>query len=45
MTLFFVLGIFVLVFIDQLTKWLVVLKLKPIQDFPILDGIFHLTYV
>ena len=45
MTIFFILGILTLVFLDQLTKWLVVLKLKPIHDFPIIDKIFHLTYI
>lgn len=45
MNLIFILGILILVFLDQLTKWLVVLKLKPIHDFPIINGIFHLTYV
>ena len=41
----FIFGILVLVSIDQLTKWLVVLKLKPIHDFPLIDNVFHLTYV
>lgn len=45
MTIIFILGILTLVFLDQLTKWLVVLKLKPIHDFPIIDGVFHLNYV
>ncbi len=45
MTILFIAGILSLVFIDQLTKWLVVLKLKPIQDFPIIDKVFHLAYV
>lgn len=45
MSIYFIIGILTLVFVDQLTKWLVVLKLKPIHDFPIIDGVFHLTYV
>ncbi|HHX60735.1 MAG TPA: signal peptidase II [Epulopiscium sp.] len=45
MYIIFILGILTLVFLDQLTKWLVVLKLKPIHDFPIIDQVFHLTYV
>lgn len=45
MTIIFILGILILVFLDQLTKWLVVLKLKPIHDFPLIDKVFHLTYV
>lgn len=45
MSLYFIIGILTLVSIDQLTKWLVVLKLKPIQDFPLIKGVFHLTYV
>lgn len=45
MYIFFIMGILLLVFLDQLTKWLVVLKLKPIHDVPIIDGIFHFSYV
>ena len=45
MYIFFILGTLVLVFLDQLTKWIAVAKLKPIHDIPIIDGIFHLTYV
>lgn len=45
MNILFIVGILILVFLDQLTKWLVVLKLKPIHDFPIIDKVFHLTYV
>ncbi len=45
MSIIFILGILTLVFLDQFTKWLVVLKLKPIQDFPIIDKVFHLSYV
>lgn len=45
MSIIFILGILTLVFLDQLTKRLVILKLKPIHDFPIIDNIFHLSYV
>lgn len=45
MHIFFIVGISLLVFLDQLTKWLVVLKLKPIHDLPIIKDVFHLTYV
>lgn len=45
MHIIFLVGIISLVAIDQLTKWLVVLKLKPIHDIPIIEGVFHLTYV
>ena len=31
--------------IDQLTKWLAVVFLKPIPTLPIIDGVIHLTYV
>lgn len=41
----FIIGVLTLVFLDQLTKRLVVLKLKPIHDFPLIDKVFHLTYV
>ena len=33
------------VFLDQLTKYLTVLFLKPIDTFPIIDDVIHLTYV
>ena len=39
--LFFILA----VFIDQLSKWLVVEYLKPIRSFPIIDGVFRLHYL
>lgn len=45
MNIIFIVGILILVFLDQLTKWLVVLKLKPIHDFPIINNVFHLSYV
>lgn len=45
MSIIFILGILILVFLDQLTKWLAVTKLQPIHDFPIIENIFHLTYV
>ena len=45
MNIIFIVGILTLVFLDQLTKWLTVLKLKPIHDFPIINNVFHLTYV
>lgn len=45
MYIIFILGVLALTFADQLTKWLVITKLKPIHDIPIIDGIFHLTYV
>lgn len=45
MSILFIAGILGLVFLDQLTKWLVVLRLKPISDFPIINNVFHLTYV
>ena len=31
--------------LDQLTKWLAVLFLKPLETFPLLEGVLHLTYV
>lgn len=45
MHIVFILGLVVLVALDQITKWLVVVNLKPIHDIPIIEGIFHLTYV
>lgn len=45
MHIIFILGLIILVALDQITKWLVVVKLKPIHDIPIIEGIFHLTYV
>jgi len=39
--LFFILA----VFIDQLSKWLVVEHLKEIRSFPIIDGVFRLHYL
>ncbi len=41
----YILGVIILVALDQLTKWLAVTRLKPIHDIPLIDGIFHLTYV
>lgn len=32
------------VFLDQLSKWLVVKFLKPIGDLPLIQGVFHFTY-
>ena len=37
--------IIVTVFLDQLTKFLTVLHLKPIDTLPIIEDVFHLTYV
>ena len=37
--------IIVTVFLDQLTKYLTVLHLKPIGTYPIIEDVFHLTYV
>ena len=37
--------IIVAVFLDQLTKYLTVLHLKPIDTFPIIEDVLHLTYV
>ena len=37
--------IIVTVFLDQLTKYLTVLHLKPIDTHPIIEDILHLTYV
>ena len=34
-----------MVFSDQLTKWLVVIKLKGEGSFPLWEGVFHFTYV
>ena len=31
--------------LDQLTKWLVRLQLKPVGDVPLIDGVLHFTYV
>ena len=33
------------ILLDQLTKWLSVEFLKPIETFPIIKGVIHLTYV
>ena len=35
----------VTVFLDQLTKYLTVLHLKPIDTLPIIEDVLHLTYV
>lgn len=32
------------VILDQVTKWLAVTKLKPIDTYPIIEDVFHLTY-
>ena len=32
------------IYLDQLTKCLAVELLKPIHDFPLIEGVFHLTY-
>ena len=45
MHIMFLIGLIILVALDQLTKWLAIIKLKPIHDVPIIKGIFHLTYV
>jgi len=37
--------IIVTVFLDQLTKYLTVLHLKPIDTLPIIEDVLHLTYV
>lgn len=37
--------IIVAVFLDQLTKYLTILFLKPIDTFPIIEDVIHLTYV
>lgn len=33
------------ILIDQLTKWLAVVFLKPLDTFPIIKSVIHLTYV
>ena len=33
------------VFLDQLTKYLTILFLKPVDTFPIIEDVLHLTYV
>ena len=45
MHIIFIIGLVILVALDQITKWLAVAKLKSIHDIPIIEGIFHLTYV
>lgn len=45
MHIIFLLGLLTLIALDQITKWLAVVKLKPIHDIPIIKGVFHLTYV
>lgn len=40
----YVVLILVIVAIDQLSKWLVVLYVKPIDTVPLIQNIFHLTY-
>ncbi len=45
MYIIFVLGVLALVAVDQLTKWLAFTRLKPIHDFPIIDKVFHLSYI
>lgn len=45
MYIIFIIGLVILVALDQITKWLAVVKLKPIHDIPIIEGVFHLTYV
>lgn len=40
----YVMLILVIVVIDQLSKWLVVLYVKPIDTVPLIQNIFHLTY-
>lgn len=37
--------IFVGIVLDQLTKWLSVAFLKPLDTFPLIRGVLHLTYV
>lgn len=37
-------SIIIIVFLDQAVKYWAVMRLKPIGDFPVWNGIFHLTY-
>jgi Signal peptidase (SPase) II. len=37
--------VFISIIIDQLSKYFVVKYLKPIGSFPIINNIFHFTYV
>lgn len=37
-------SIIVLIIIDQIAKYYAVLKLKPIDTFPLIQDVFHLTY-
>lgn len=37
--------IIVTVFLDQLTKYLTILRLKPVDTVPIIEDVIHLTYV
>lgn len=32
------------IYLDQLTKWLAVIFLKPIDTMPLIKGVFHFTY-
>ena len=36
--------IFAVIAVDQITKMLAVKHLQPIRDFPLIDGVLHLTY-
>ena len=33
------------VFLDQITKWLTVISLDLYESFPLIEGVFHFTYV
>lgn len=41
----FFVGLLAIVFLDQLTKYIVVMQLKPVGTLPLLEDVFHLTYV
>ena len=34
-----------IIFLDQLSKWLTVINLDLYETFPLIDGVFHFTYV
>ena len=42
--MFYILSIVLILIIDQLSKYLTVLYIKPIDSYPLINQVFHLTY-
>ena len=40
----YILSIIAIIIFDQIAKYLAVIKLKPIDTYPLIENVFHLTY-